>query len=219
MRGSASRRVRSTIRRVCLSSFLSRARASPRALRVSISSFLSCLTSAFHWVSRPAIETSLCAALFGLCNTRPRYNNPVSDAIQVSDTVRVPAGALTVRAVRASGPGGQNVNKVATKIDLRVDLDAIEGLPEPARDRLRTLARHRLDADGRLAVTSQVARNRARNLEDAREKVRALIAAALVRPRPRTATRPTVSSRQARLDTKRVRSHVKRLRARPGHDD
>jgi len=108
---------------------------------------------------------------------------------------------------------------VATKIDLRVDLDAIEGLPEPARDRLRTLARHRLDAAGRLVVTSQLTRNQARNLEDAREKVRALIAAALVRPRPRTATRPTVSSREQRLDTKRVRSHVKRLRARPGHDD
>ena len=148
-----------------------------------------------------------------------RHNHPVSDAIQVSDTVRVPAGALTVRAVRASGPGGQNVNKVATKIDLRVDLDAIEGLPEPARDRLRTLARHRLDADGRLVVTSQVTRNQARNLEDAREKVRALIAAALVRPRHRTATRPTGSSREQRLDAKRARSHVKRLRARPRGED
>jgi len=143
----------------------------------------------------------------------------VSDAIQVSDTVRVPASALTVRAVRASGPGGQNVNKVTTKIDLRVELDAIEGLPEPARERLRTLARHRLDADGRLVVTSQVTRNQARNLEDARDKVRALIAAALVRPRHRTATRPTASSREQRLGAKRARSDVKRLRARPRTED
>src|SRR5215470_13139011 len=148
-----------------------------------------------------------------------RHNEAVSDAITVSDTVRVPAGALSVRAVRASGPGGQNVNKVATKIDLRVDLDAIEGLPDPARDRLRALARHRLDAEGRLVVTSQASRNQARNLEDAREKVRALIAAALVRPRPRTATRPTKAAREQRLGAKRARGAVKRMRARPTAED
>jgi ribosome-associated protein len=143
----------------------------------------------------------------------------VSEAIRVNDTVRVPAAALSVRAVRASGPGGQNVNKVATKIDLRVDLDAIEGLPDAARGRLTTLARHRLDSEGRLVVTSQATRNQARNLEDAREKVRALIAAALVRPRPRTPTRPTGAAREQRLGAKRARSSVKRLRARPGAED
>jgi ribosome-associated protein len=148
-----------------------------------------------------------------------RHNVAVSDAIEVTDVVRVPASALSVRAVRASGPGGQNVNKVATKIDLRVDLAAIEGLPPGARDRLHALARHRLDADGRLVVTSQATRNQARNLEDARDKVRALIAAALVRPRPRTATRPTVAARERRLGAKRSRGTVKRLRARPGAED
>src|SRR5213593_2871853 len=141
------------------------------------------------------------------------------DAIVVTDSVRVPAAALTMRAVRASGPGGQNVNKVASKVDLRVDLDAIEGLSDRARERLRTLARHRLDADGRLWVTSQATRDQTRNLEDARDKVRALVAAALVRPRPRTATRPTAAAREQRLGAKRARSTVKRLRARPGAED
>ena len=140
-------------------------------------------------------------------------------AILVTDSVRVPDGALSVRAVRASGPGGQNVNKVATKIDLRVDLDRIEGLSAAARARLDTLARHRLDADGRLVVTSQATRNQARNLVDAREKVRALVASALIPPRPRTATRPSVAARERRLTAKRSRSAVKRFRARPALDD
>ncbi|HEX3177134.1 MAG TPA: alternative ribosome rescue aminoacyl-tRNA hydrolase ArfB [Methylomirabilota bacterium] len=143
----------------------------------------------------------------------------MSEAIVVTDSVRVPAGALSVRAVRASGPGGQNVNKVATKIDLRVDLGRIEGLSEAARDRLAALARHRLDADGRLVIVSQLTRNQARNLEDARAKVRALVAAALVRPRARTATAPTSAARERRLGAKRSRSGVKRLRARPSADD
>jgi ribosome-associated protein len=138
------------------------------------------------------------------------------DAIVVNDSVRVPAGALTMRAVRASGPGGQNVNKVASKVDLRVDLDAIEGLADSARDRLRTLAVHRLDAEGRLQITSQLTRDQTRNAEDARQKVRALIAAALREPKRRRPSRPSAAARERRIESKKHRGTVKKLRGRPG---
>jgi ribosome-associated protein len=138
------------------------------------------------------------------------------DAIVVTDSVRVPERALTMRAVRASGPGGQNVNKVASKVDLRVDLDAVEGLTDPARQRLRVLAGRRVDADGRLQITSQVTRDQARNLEDACEKVRALVAAAMREPKRRRPSRPTPAARERRIESKKRRSTTKRLRGRPG---
>jgi len=140
------------------------------------------------------------------------------DAIVVTETIRVPAAALTMRAVRASGPGGQNVNKVASKVDLRVDLDAIEGLADAARERLRALARHRLDAEGRLWITSQATRDQSRNLEDARDKVRALVTAALPEPKRRRPSRPSAAARERRLESKKRRGQIKSRRARPADD-
>jgi ribosome-associated protein len=143
----------------------------------------------------------------------------MGDPILVTGTVRIPPSALSVRAVRSSGPGGQNVNKVATKVELRVALDAVEGLSDAARARLRALARPRLDADGRLVVTSQVTRSQARNLEDARARVADLVRAALAAPRRRVKTAPSAGAERRRRAGKERRAAVKRWRARPGEAD
>jgi ribosome-associated protein len=144
----------------------------------------------------------------------------MAEPIVVAPGVVVPAAALTLHTSRSSGPGGQNVNKVASKVELRVDLDRVEGLPEEARARLRALTDGRLDAEGRLLLVSQRTRDQHRNLEDAREKVRALVQRALVRPRTRRPTRATAASKARRLDEKKRRSAHKRRRGavRPDED-
>ena len=132
--------------------------------------------------------------------------------IEVRPGVVVPGDALTFHAVRASGPGGQNVNKVSSKVELRVDLSRVQGLDAGARARLAALSAGALDADGWLLVTSQLTRDQRRNLEDARDKVRALVARALFKPRTRRATRPTRASVERRLTEKKRRSRAKATR-------
>jgi ribosome-associated protein len=143
----------------------------------------------------------------------------VAEPIRVRRGVRVPPSAIAWRAVRSSGPGGQNVNKVASKVELRVDLDAVEGLDDAARARLAALAAPRRDSRGRLLVTSQRTRDQARNLEDARGKVRRLVARALVAPKQRRRTRPSAAAVEQRLREKRLRSARKRERRPPGDDN
>jgi ribosome-associated protein len=140
------------------------------------------------------------------------------DAIDVAPGVLVPASAVRMSVARASGPGGQNVNKVSSKVELRVDPAAVRGLGDAARARLLALAQRRLDADGWIVVVSQRTRDQHRNLEDAREKVRDLVAAALVEPRRRRKTKPTAAARRKRLQEKKQRAERKKARGRSFED-
>jgi ribosome-associated protein len=132
--------------------------------------------------------------------------------IRVNDRILIPDAAIESKAVRSSGPGGQNVNKLATKIQMWIDLSRVVGLAGDEPARVREFLKSRLDGDGRLLVSSQETRDQARNREDCVAKVVDLIRAALVRPKVRRPTRPTRASKERRVEAKRHRSE--RLRQR-----
>ena len=132
--------------------------------------------------------------------------------LPINETITLPARAMTWSAVRSSGPGGQNVNKVASKVDLRLDLELCDALDSTTKARLRALARLRLDADGRIIMTSETTRDQRRNLDDARDKLRTLVLRALERVKPRRATKPSRGAVARRLDGKRRVADKKRGR-------
>lgn len=136
----------------------------------------------------------------------------MADPLILDETVRVPAAAIRMKAVRSGGPGGQNVNKVASKVELRIDLARIEGLDEGARLRLQTKLRNQLDAEGWWIVVCERSRDQLANLEEARAKVLRALAECRIAPRTRTATRPTRGSQERRLAEKRGASERKRAR-------
>lgn len=134
------------------------------------------------------------------------------DAIFVEGGILVPGDAIEFSAVRSSGPGGQNVNKVASKVELRITLSRIQGLDTDAATRLHRIIARRLDAEGRLLVTSQISRDQHHNLLDARRKVHDWIAKAVRPPKARVRTRPGVVNQERRLQAKHRKSAVKAAR-------
>ena len=140
--------------------------------------------------------------------------------IIINDELTIPADQLQVNAVRSSGPGGQNVNKVATCIELRFNPERCDLLGTAVVNRLLALAGKRVDSENTIIITSQKYREQSRNLDDACEKLRQLILKALVPPKPRKPTRPTRASVQKRITRKRQASEKKsQRRQRDWSDD
>ena len=137
--------------------------------------------------------------------------------IRVNDEVVIRETEIEERFVRASGPGGQHVNKVSTAVQLRVDIGK-SSLPADVKRRLRTLAGERMTRDGVLVIDSREHRTQSANREAARERLRTLLAQAAVRPKTRRPTRPTAGAKERRIASKVKRGEIKRARGRPSEE-
>jgi ribosome-associated protein len=138
--------------------------------------------------------------------------------IQITDAIAIDEAEILEKFVRASGPGGQHVNKTSTAVELRFDVRGSPSLPDDVKTRLEGLAGSRLTLEGVLVLFAQNARSQEMNRQDARERLIDLIRQASHRPKRRKATKPTYSSKLRRLDSKTRRGGVKSLRGRPTDD-
>ncbi len=134
--------------------------------------------------------------------------------IHVTNDIALGEDEIVEKFIRSSGPGGQNVNKVATAVQLRFDVARSPNLPGPVRERLKRLAGRRLTGDGVLIIDARRYRTREQNRRDALDRLVALVRKAAIAPTPRKATRPTAASRRRRLEGKQRRGVLKRGRRR-----
>ncbi|MEM1233502.1 MAG: alternative ribosome rescue aminoacyl-tRNA hydrolase ArfB [Pseudomonadota bacterium] len=139
--------------------------------------------------------------------------------LQISPDITLEDWELTESFVRSSGPGGQNVNKVNTAVELRFEAARSPHLPQPVKARLRRLAGRRWTQDGAVVIQVQETRSQARNREIARDRLRELIEKALTKPKKRIPTRPTLGSKKRRLAAKAQRGQVKALRGKVTPDE
>jgi len=139
--------------------------------------------------------------------------------IRITRSIVIDEGELRFEFVRASGPGGQNVNRVATAVKLRFDAARSPSIPADVRDRLARIAGRRMTAEGVLIIDARRFRTQERNRRDALDRLTELVRRAAVRPKNRRPTQPTVSARLRRLEAKRLRGEIKRRRGPVGNSD
>ena len=136
----------------------------------------------------------------------------------ISENVRIPEREIECRRIRAQGPGGQNVNKVATGVHLRFDINS-SSLPEAYKKRILNLKDHRVTGDGVIVIKAQRYRSPEKNREDALNRLHDMIRRGVVKPRERKPTQPTIRSREKRIENKRKRGSLKSMRGKVSDGD